>query len=191
MCPALVVHVAHVGHGWGGAWGLGDVGDERLRGEDHGGDGGGVLEGAAGDLYGVDDAALDHVAVDVVHGVVAELRVVALAHGVDDDGAFDAGVLGDLDEGLFEDALEELDAGTHVTFEGRGQGVEDGLTADEADATAGDDAFLDGAAGGGQGVLYAQLLLLALDLGGGADFEDGDTAGELGQALLELLAVEV
>src|SRR5438477_962155 len=35
------------------------------------------------------------------------------------------------------------------------------------------------------------LLLLDLDLGGAADLDDGDTAGELGQALLELLAVVV
>ena len=40
-------------------------------------------------------------------------------------------------------------------------------------------------------VLDAGLLLLHLDLGGGADIDDGDTAGELGQALLELLAVVV
>ena len=41
------------------------------------------------------------------------------------------------------------------------------------------------------GVLDAVLLLLELDLGGGADLEDGDAAGQLGEALLELLAVVV
>ena len=60
-----------------------------------------------------------------------------------------------------------------------------------ASAAAGDDAFLDGGAGGGEGVLDAVLLLLHLDLGGRADVDDGDAAGELGQALLELLAVVV
>ena len=35
------------------------------------------------------------------------------------------------------------------------------------------------------------LLLLQLHLGGGADLEDGDAAGQLGQALLELLPVVV
>jgi hypothetical protein len=35
------------------------------------------------------------------------------------------------------------------------------------------------------------LLLLELDLGGRADLEDGDAAGQLGEALLELLAVVV
>ena len=41
------------------------------------------------------------------------------------------------------------------------------------------------------GVVNAVLLLLDLDLGRAADLDDGDAAGELGQALLELLAVVV
>ena len=41
------------------------------------------------------------------------------------------------------------------------------------------------------GVLDAVLLLLELHLGGGADLEDGHAAGQLGEALLELLAVVV
>jgi hypothetical protein len=35
------------------------------------------------------------------------------------------------------------------------------------------------------------LLLLQLHLGGGADLDDGHAAGQLGQALLQLLAVPV
>ena len=41
------------------------------------------------------------------------------------------------------------------------------------------------------GVLDAVLLLLELRLGGRADLDDGDAAGQLGQALLELLPVVV
>jgi hypothetical protein len=41
------------------------------------------------------------------------------------------------------------------------------------------------------GVFDAVLLLLQLDLGRGADLDDGNAAGQLGQALLELLAVVV
>ena len=50
---------------------LGDVGDERLGGQDHRRDRGGVLEGGAGHLGGVHDALLEHVAVLVAEGVVA------------------------------------------------------------------------------------------------------------------------
>ena len=63
--------------------------------------------------------------------------------------------------------------------------------ADQRGAAAGDDALLDRGPGGGQRVLDAVLLLLELHLGGGADLDDGDAAGQLGQALLELLAVPV
>src|SRR6266511_3683119 len=50
---------------------------------------------------------------------------------------------------------------------------------------------LAGGPGGRQGVLDAVLLLLELDLGGRADADDRDAAGQLGQALLELLAVPI
>ena len=73
-------------------------------------------------------------------------------------------------------------AGELQVAEGRGG-------ADQGGAAAGDDAFLDGGAGGVQGVLDQGLALLHLGLGGGADVDLGDAAGELGEPLLELLAV--
>src|SRR4029450_7284175 len=54
-----------------------------------------------------------------------------------------------------------------------------------------DDALLDGRTGGRDGVLDAVLLLLQLDLGGRADADHADAAGELGEPLLQLLAVPV
>ena len=71
------------------------------------------------------------------------------------------------------------------------EAVDDLGAAEQRDAAAGDDAFLDRGAGGVERVLDAGLLLLHLGLGRGADVDDGDAAGELGQALLELLAVVV
>ena len=65
----------------------------------------------------------------------------------------------------------------------------DGLQ--QRDAAAGHDALLERRAGRLQRVLDAVLLLLHLRLGGRADLDDGDTAGELGEALLQLLAIEV
>ena len=62
---------------------------------------------------------------------------------------------------------------------------------DQRDATTGDDALLDGRLRVANGVLDAVLALLELDLGGRADLDDGNAAGELGQALLQLLAVVV
>ena len=63
--------------------------------------------------------------------------------------------------------------------------------AEQGDAAAGEDAFLEGRAGGVQGVLDAGLLLLHLALGRGADVDLGHAAGQLGQPLFQLLAVVV
>ncbi len=61
----------------------------------------------------------------------------------------------------------------------------------ERGAAAGDDAFFDRRAGGRQSVLDAVLLFFQFGLGGRADLDDGDAAGQLGQPLLQLLFVVV
>ena len=66
--------------------------------------------------------------------------------------------------------------------------VERRARAEERDAAAGDDALLDRRARRVERVLDASLLLLHLGLGVRADLDDGDAAGELREALLELLA---
>src|SRR5262249_39410259 len=54
-----------------------------------------------------------------------------------------------------------------------------------------DDAFLDRCAGRVERVINAILAFLDLDLGGTADLDHRNAAGELGEALLELLTVVV
>src|SRR5262249_16322275 len=63
--------------------------------------------------------------------------------------------------------------------------------AQQRDAAARHDAFLDRGAGGVERVLDAVLLLLDLDLGRTADADHRDAARELGETLLQLLAVVV
>ena len=58
-------------------------------------------------------------------------------------------------------------------------------------AATGDDALLDRGLGRRDRVLDALLALLERRLGGGADLDHGDATGQLGQPLLELLAVPV
>ena len=53
----------------------------------------------------------------------------------------------------------------------------------------GDDALFQGCTGGGHSILDAVLAFLRLNLGCGTDLDDAHAAGELSQALLELLAV--
>ena len=63
--------------------------------------------------------------------------------------------------------------------------------AQQRDAAARDDALFDGRLGGVHGVLDARLLLLHLGLGRRTDLDDRDAAHQLGQPLLQLLAVVV
>ena len=62
---------------------------------------------------------------------------------------------------------------------------------DESRAATGDDALFDRSARRRDGVLDAVLLLLELNLGVGTDLDDADATGQLGQTLLQLLAVPV
>src|SRR5690606_475936 len=110
---------------------------------------------------------------------------------LDDDGTLEAGVVGDVAGGRLERLPHRLRTGGLVALE-LGDELADGRAGpQERGAAAGDDALLDGRTGGREGVLDAVLLLLELDLGGRADLDDGDAAGELGEALLELLAIPV
>src|SRR5579859_877643 len=198
MNSRWALEIAHAataagGHG-GGLFLLGYVGDQGFGGQDHGGDGGSVLQCATGDLHRVDDAGLDHVHILTGQHVVADVLVLLFlghaAHGLDDDGAVLPGVLGQLANGGFQRPAHDGDANglviaIHVDLVQGGDGV------DVDNLAAGDNTLFDGGAGGRQRVFDAVLLLFQLGLGGGAHADDGHTAGELGQPLLQLLFVIV
>src|SRR4051812_19286609 len=183
-------HAAHVGHAAADAGPVlvRDLGDDGLRREDVLRDRGGVLQRRARDHRRVDDALGDEVD-DLAGRRVQAQALLGLADVVDDDRALEAGVLRDLAERLLERAKDDAGAGALVIVVGIG--VDGAGRAQERDAAAGNDAFLERRAGRLEGVLDAVLLLLHLRLGGRADLHDGDAAGELGEALLELLAIEV
>mmetsp|Transcript_7509 Transcript_7509/g.33951 ORF Transcript_7509/g.33951 Transcript_7509/m.33951 type:complete len:251 (-) Transcript_7509:1255-2007(-) len=168
---------------------LGDVGDDRLGGEHHTGDGAGVHEPGPGHLLGVDDARLHHVDELAVHGVVAHLPL-AVENLLDDDVALHAGVVGDQAAGRDESLLDNLRAELLL---GVGERILELVNHErevhQGGAAAGDDTLLDRGEGGVFGILDAELAVLELGLGGGANLDDGDAARELGDALGELLGV--
>src|SRR5579862_4668606 len=166
-----------------------DVGHQGFGGEHQAGNGRGVLESEAGDLGRVDYARLDHVAELVCVGVEAEVVVLAFAHAADDDGTFGACVQGDLTQGFFERALDDVHADGFfaVDFEL----VKHRDAADQRYAAAGDDAFLDCRACGVHGVLDASLLFLQLGFGCRAHLDHRYAADQLGETLLQLFLVVV
>src|SRR5690606_14903398 len=167
---------------------LGLLGHERLGGQHQTRHAGGVLQSGTHPLDGIDDALGDQVTVLTRARVVAEVAL-TLAHLLHDDRALFAGVGDDLAQGLLDGATDDAHANALLIADL--EAVERGLAPEQRDAAAGDDALFDCRTGGVQRVLDASLLLLPLGLGGGTDLDDGDAAHELGQALLELLAVVV
>src|SRR3954467_2906794 len=163
--------------------------DDGLGCQQHAGDRGSVAYRGAGDLDRVDDTGLHQVAVLPGRGIqaVAGGQLPHLAH---DDVALVSCVLRDPAQRLDERRADDVDARGLVTGEPAVAGQRAGRR-DECAAAAGDDALLDRGTGGRDRVLEPVLALLELDLGGRADADDADAAGELRQPLLQLLAVPV
>src|SRR5699024_6515900 len=103
---------------------------------------------------------------------------------------FEAGVRGDLLQRGFDGDLDDVGAGCFVTLECE---VGEGSLArlDQGDAATGDDSLFHGSLGVAHGIFDAVLGFLELNLGGGSGLDDCNTAGQLGQTLLQLLTVVV
>ena len=184
----LIGAVHASGHSGSGGFLGRKVSNHALSGGHEGGNTGGVAESGTDNLEGIENTSLEHVLVGLAGGIETHLGVVLLEELVDDDAAVDAGVLGDglagNGDGLLDDVdtdlLVEVSDGLLELVEASG-GVEEGGT------TSGKNTLGDGGTSGVEGVLETVLLLVDLDLGGSADLDDGDTAGELGESLVELL----
>ncbi|EME62236.1 DNA polymerase II large subunit [Rhodococcus ruber BKS 20-38] len=184
------VHATHAaGRVAGGSGGLLRlVGDDSLGGQEQGRDGRRVLQRRAGDLDRIVDAGAQQVLI-LAGGGVEAVAGGQVAHLLGDDAGLEAGVEGDLLQRSLEGDLDDVGTGGLVTLELQVVQNRGGLQ--QRDAAAGDDALLDRSLGVADGILDAVLALLELDLGGGTGLDDRDTAGQLGQALLQLLAVVV
>src|SRR5450755_3889732 len=186
--PAHVGHAAAATHSATGVL-VRDLGDDRLGGEDVLGDRRGVLERGARHHGRVDDARGDQVD-DLAVGGVETVALLRLTDVVDHNRALEPGVLRDLPQRLLERAHNDLGSGLLVRLLDRVD-LDRRLRGQQRDAATRNDALLEGGPGRLQRVLDAVLLLLHLRLGGRPDLDHGDSARELGQTLLELLAIEV
>src|SRR6266545_2296905 len=185
------VHAAHAAVAGGGRRRvlLRLVRDHGFGGQEQRGDRRGVLQRGTGHLGRVDDARGEQVHV-LPGGRVQTVAVVQVADLLHHDATLETGVDRDLLERSRQRLLDDRRAGRLVADQV--ELVEGGLAGlHQRDATTRDDALLDGRLGVAYGVLDAVLALLELHLGGGADLDHRDAAGQLGQPLLQLLAVVV
>src|SRR5580692_11048156 len=163
--------------------------DDCLSGEEQARDGRRVLQSRTGDLRRVDDAGLEHV--DVLAG--GRVQALAWRQGLDllhHNAALETRVHSDLLQRLLQGAAHDRRTGRLVG--NQLELVEGGAgRLQQRDAAAGHDTLLDRGLGVAHRVLDAVLALLELDLGRRAGLDDGHAAGQLGQPLLQLLAVVV
>src|SRR5690606_25804624 len=103
--------------------------------------------------------------------------------------AFSAGIVGNGADRSLESAAHDGDTGVLVVI---GALDLDGVrSAEQGNATTGNDAFFNGSAGCVQRVVDAVMALLVFHFGGTTDADDGNATGELGQTFLQLFAVIV
>ncbi len=109
---------------------------------------------------------------------------------VDHNGALKTGVLRDSAHRSLQGLADDVNANLLVSI-GNFQLVKRRDSVDKCNAAASNDALFNSSARSLQSVLDTGLLLLQLGLGGSANLQYSNATGQLGQALLQLLAVEV
>ena len=188
-----IVHSAHSTHAaarhrW--ALLLRQLGNHRLGGDEQTCNGRGTLQCCAHHLGRIDDAFRYQV------DVLARLRVETKAVGIlfedlaDDDRAILACIERDLARRPRQRFADNVHAVLLVFVRGA-NALEHLGRAQQRNATAWQDAFLDGGAGRVHGVINAILALLHFDLRRAPDADHRDAACEFGQPLLELLAIVI
>src|ERR1700744_4515743 len=186
----LEVHTAHATGRVAGRSGglLRLVGNDGLGGQEQRRDGSRVLQRRTRHLDRVGHARLEQVLVLTGRGVEPNTRL-GVGNLLGDDAGLQPAVERDLLQRSRQRHTHDVRARRLVT--GELQIVQSRSRLQQSHATTGDDALFDGRLGVTDGVLDAVLALLELHLGGSTGLDHRNTAGQLGQALLQLLAVVV
>src|ERR1700704_6604855 len=189
----VVVLLVHPTHTAGAAWTTAgrsrlllvflDLSDERFRREHQAGNRSRVLQRETGNLGGVNNAHLHHVAVLAGFRVETEVLFLRLADLTDHHSAFSSGVVRDLASWLFESAPHDADANTFVIL--KLQLIDRRDAAQQRRASAGNNAFLDGCAGCMHGIFNATFFFLLLVLGPPPPFDAPPPPDQLEKPLLQ------
>src|SRR6266699_1670563 len=172
---------------------LWQVCDQSLGRQDHRSNAGSILQGRARYLCRVDDTALDHILVLVGEHVVAVVLVLVLflgaAHTFGDHRAVASAVDCKLAQWLLQGAAQDSHTRRGVSFEM--QAIQRFDSIQQGHATAGYHTLFDACASSGKRILNTRLTVFQFNLGASADLNKRYAAGQLRQALLELLTIIV
>ena len=148
-----------------------------------------VLQRGPHDLGRIDHAGSNEVAVLVLVGIIALVFAFEVLHAVDDNGAIDAGILGNRPQREVENVADDFRAVLFVTFEA--ELVQGAFAANQSHAAAGDNTLFQGCLGGAFGVFQQGLAFLHFGFGCRTAVDLSNATGQLGQAFLEFFAVVV
>src|SRR5690554_259216 len=182
-------HTTHVRHAAAGFLVFRLVCNHRLGGDDQRRDRSRSLQCRAGYLGRIQDTHLQHVAV-FFSGSVITVGALAFFYLGHYNGRFTTGVEYDLTQRSFHGTTQDVNTGLLLFVDGINL-VQRSDSADQGYTTTGYDAFFNGSAGRVQRVFNASLLLFHFHFRTGTDLDDGNTASQLGYALLQLLFVVV
>ena len=126
-----------------------------------------------------------------IHSSAASKRSFRISsRAADHDRAFHTGILNDLAKRRFQRLRHDVDTSLHVRVL-RGDRFKRLLGAEQCNTAARNDAFFNGSARGVQSVVNAVLAFLHFNFGGTTDADNGNTASQFGQTLLQLFTVVV
>src|SRR5580692_9499319 len=168
---------------------LWNFGDQGFRGQHQRRNRSGILQRGPHNLRRIEHARFDQIFVLAGQGVVAVVVILRVVDFAQDDGAFFAGILGDLAQRFLDGASYNVHANLLIALEF--QLVECGDAASQSHSATGDNAFLDCGAGCMHGIFDASLLLFHFGLGRSANLDHSHATYQLRQPLLQLLAVVV
>ena len=140
-------------------------------------------------FVGVDHASVDEILIRLSLGIEPLAAVFRLPHLLHDDRTLKSGVLRNPPHRLLEGAAEDVDPELLVAV--RLEIVKRLGAAQQRHPPARHDAFFDGRLRGVHGILDAGLFLLHFRFGRRAHLDDGHAAHQLGEPLLELLAIVI
>ncbi len=168
---------------------LGDVGNDRLSGEQQAGDADSVLQCATGHLDRIDHTGGTQVDVLAGIGVIPEVLVFVPENCVDHHRTIKTCILRDHAAGSFQNAAEE--SGGRLLGLWQVNLVQHLAGVEQSHPAARNNTFSDGCPRGVQRILIKGLALFHFGFGRGAHLHLGHASGELGQALLQLLTVVI
>ncbi len=168
---------------------FGNLGHERVGGEQQRRHAGRVGQRRADHLCRIDHAGFHHIDVPLAIDIVPVRLALHPPHAIDDHGSIQAGVRSDVAQRIVEHVADDIDAELFVAFQL--EAVECFFGADQRDAAAGHDTFLQGRPGGGLGIFQQGLPLLHLGLGGRTAIDLSDAPGQFGEAFFELLPIVI